>query len=114
MPVNAVPRIALLVLILCVTAGLASCGSQREQLVGTYTAAGGQAPGAAEATLELQADGKGFWSSESDNAPFRWDFYQGRVRLHTPSGGVLEGTLVNGAIEITLPGLGLFRFQRNG
>jgi hypothetical protein len=49
---------------------------------------------------------------EEDNAPFRWDLRQGRLRLHTPAGGVVEGTRMGDVIEIDLPGSGVIRFRR--
>ena len=88
------------------------CGSQQEKLVGTYTAVDGGSE-QVSASLELSADGKGLWSIKTDNAPFTWDLYQNRIRLHTKSGGVIEGTIDNDTIQVTLPGIGLILFQRN-
>jgi hypothetical protein len=64
------------------------------------------------ATLELEANGKGIWSVEADNAPFRWDVRHNKIRLHTQSGGVIEGTIDNGTIHIALPGMDVILFER--
>ncbi|MCP4689190.1 MAG: hypothetical protein GY859_14140 [Desulfobacterales bacterium] len=85
---------------------------ERDALVGKYASAPANSPGAVSATLELQADGKGFWSIETDNAPFRWDVTGGKIRLHTQSGGVIECVLDHNAIKAALPGVGVIVFER--
>ena len=99
-------------LILLIAALVFGCNRQQEKLVGEYTAVKTGSAESVPASLELFADGKGFWSIETDNAPFRWDLYQNRIRLHTKSGGVIEGTLDQDSIQLTLPGMGVIRFQR--
>lgn len=93
--------------------GILVCGCSRshDQLVGTYTAV--VASDAGPVSLELEADGKGLWSIDTDNAAFRWDLYQGKLRLHTKAGGVIEGTIARGEIQLALPGKGTIRFQRS-
>ena len=86
------------------------CG-QQDNLVGKYHAAAGL-DGRISATLALEANGKGIWSIETDNAPFRWDVRQNKIRLHTQSGGVIEGTIDNGTIHIALPGMDVILFER--
>ncbi|WP_300460455.1 hypothetical protein [Desulfobacula sp.] len=88
------------------------CSSERENLVGNYTAVDQASADPVTADLELLPDGKGFWSIETDNAAFRWDLHRGKIRLHTKSGGVIEGILDHDTIQLTLPGMGLIRFQR--
>ena len=85
---------------------------QQDNLVGKYHAASGL-DGRISATLALEANGKGIWSIETDNAPFRWDVQQNRIRLHTQSGGVIEGTIDNGTIHIALPGMDVIWFARD-
>ncbi|MCB2148930.1 MAG: hypothetical protein KQI81_20785 [Deltaproteobacteria bacterium] len=87
------------------------CG-QQDNLVGNYHAADAGPDGRISATLALEANGKGIWSIETDNAPFRWDVRQNKIRLHTQSGGVIEGTIDNGTIHIALPGMDVILFER--
>ena len=95
----------LLPLLLCRCTG-------HEQMAGTYQAVATGPQGDLSATLELQADGKGLWSIETDNAPFRWDRRGNGIRLHTASGGVIVGTIDDGAINIDIPGAGIITFRR--
>ncbi len=102
---------AALMLLLIAAAVACSCG-QREALAGKYEAVSGTAAGQVALTLELQADGKGYWSVETDNAPFRWDLHKNTIRLHTPTGGVIQGTLDRGSLRISLPGQGVITFTK--
>ena len=110
---NMNPYVRLVLILLLITALACGCGSsEREKLVGIYTAVsmGSEAP--VTASLELLADGRGFWSIDTDNAAFRWDLHRNRIRLHTKSGGVIEGTLDHDAIQLTLPGVGMIHFKK--
>jgi nitrous oxidase accessory protein NosD len=81
-------------------------------IVGKYQAVDtGQADRPA-ATLELQANGKGIWSIETDNAAFRWNLHRKTLRLHTPAGGVVEGAIDGERIRIDMPGAGVIVFER--
>jgi len=113
MPENAMNTYVKVMLILLIIALVWGCSSQQEKLVGTYTAVDIRSAEQVSASLELFEDGKGLWFIETDNAPFRWDLYQNKIRLHTKSGGVIEGTIDNDIIQVILPGIGLIRFQRN-
>jgi hypothetical protein len=88
--------------------------SRHQDIIGNYHAVDADRQGRMSATLELQANGKGLWSIETDNAPFRWDRRQNKIRLHTPSGGVIEGTIDNRTIHLAIPGMGVIRFERDG
>lgn len=90
---------------------LASC-DQHEKIIGKYQSVDHRQDDPLQVTLELEANGKGLWSIESDNAPFRWDLHQNKIRLHTRSGGVIEGTIHNETIQIALPGMGDILFER--
>jgi len=83
-----------------------------EQIAGTYQAVATGPQGDLSATLELNPDGKGLWSIETDNAPFRWDHNGNNIRLHTPSGGVIVGTIDAADIRIEIPGAGMITFRR--
>ena len=99
-------------LILLVAVLVWGCSSQQEKLVGKYIAVKTGEAVLVPASLELLPEGKGFWSIDTDNAPFRWDLYQNKIRLHTRSGGVIEGTLGQDTLQFTLPGTGQVLFQR--
>lgn len=87
--------------------------SQKASMEGKYTAQAIGESGRLAVTLELHPDGKGFWSTQTDNTPFRWDVYNNRLRLHTPTGGVIEGALGPDHIKIALPGTDVIYFTRN-
>ena len=87
---------------------------RQENIVGKYHAFDAGRQGRISATLELHANGKGLWSIETDNAPFRWDRTQNTIRLHTQSGGVIEGTIDDQVIQMEIPGTGVIRFERDG
>jgi hypothetical protein len=88
-----------------------SC-SQRDTVAGKYEAVSQTSEGRIIHALELQADGKGFWSVDTDNVPFRWDLKDNTIRLHTQAGGVLQGTMDRGSLGITLPGQGNIKFTK--
>jgi hypothetical protein len=85
---------------------------RHENIVGKYRAVDAGPQGKTSATLELQANGKGLWSIESDNAPFRWNLHQKTIRLHTPAGGIIEGVIEGERIRIDMPGAGVILFER--
>ena len=106
-PMFAAATIGLLLVVV-----VACDGGRREDLVGKYQAVCQTAAGQVTLTLELQADGKGFWSVETDNAPLRWDLHKDTIRLHTQTGGVLQGTINRGSLRITMPGSGVIQFTK--
>jgi len=112
MSTNSLKSRVKLLLVLSLFAWLGACDRQ-DALVGTYSAITSGTSDPVAATLELHADGKGFWSIETDNAPFRWDVQKGKIRLHTQSGGVIQGILDRDIIQIELPQSGIIRFKRN-
>lgn len=85
---------------------------RHDPLVGKYRAFDGGPQGKMLATLELQANGKGMWSIDTDNAPFRWNLHQKTIRLHTQAGGIIEGVIDGGRIRIDMPGTGAILFER--
>lgn len=89
------------------------CSDQAGRVSGTWTGMDENAAAPVAVTIELQPDGKGFWSVGMDNAPFRWDLRLNTLRLHTPSGGVVEGEIQDQTIDISLPGTGIIHFQKS-
>lgn len=104
-------KASMLVLALFAFMALVQC-SQHEKMVGKYKSVGNGSSDRSLVTLDLQSGGKGLWSIETDNAPFRWNLNQDKIRLHTRTGGVIEGTVDNGTIRIELPGMGDILFKR--
>lgn len=86
--------------------------SQHEKMVGKYQSVPDRSNNQKKVILELHPGGKGLWSIETDNAPFRWKINQNKISLHTRSGGVIEGSIHDGAIRIGLPGMGDILFKR--
>ena len=112
MPDNIMNPYIKLMLILLIITLVFGCSDQQEKLIGTYSAVDAGAIDPVAVSLELLADGKGFLSIETDNAPFRWDLYQNGIRLHTKSGVIIEGAIDHDTIQFILPVMGLNRFQR--
>ena len=98
-------------MVICMPLLLWHC-DRHDNLVGRYRAVDQGLQDGISATLELQANGKGIWSIETDNAPFRWTLHQQFIRLHTQAGGIIEGVIDGERIRIDMPGSGLIVFER--
>ena len=101
----------LIVLVVCMPLFLWHC-DRHETIVGKYQAVDTGQPDRPPATLELQAGGKGLWSIETDNAPFRWSLHEKTIRLHTQAGGIIQGVIDGERIRIDMPGTGVILFER--
>ncbi|MBN1930971.1 MAG: hypothetical protein JW786_05095 [Desulfobacterales bacterium] len=56
--------------------------------------------------LSLTSDGKGSWSVDDETVSFKWKVHDDEIWLHTPSGGVIVGKLLQtDSIIVTLPGI---------
>ena len=62
--------------------------------------------------LQLDPDGQGSWTSEDDRIAFKWESPAGEIRLHTRTGGIIQGSLSQGIIEFTIPGTGRVTFKK--
>ena len=62
--------------------------------------------------LQLEPNGQGSWASEDDRIAFKWESQAGVIRLHTKAGGIIEGVLLQDAIEFTVPGAGRVVFKK--
>jgi hypothetical protein len=85
---------------------------QPASLAGRYVAGNGSDPAAGSITLELLQNGQGTWSTSTDNASFRWNADANHLWLHTPSGGIIQGTIGKDTIRLKLPGLTETLFKR--
>ena len=101
---------AVVMLVVCMPLLFWHC-DRHEGIVGKYRAVE-EGAGGMSATLELQANGKGIWSIETDNAPFRWTLHRETIQLHTQDGGVIKGVIDAGRIRIEMPGAGVVWFER--
>ena len=101
----------LVLLLVCMPLLFWHC-DRHETLVGKYQAVDTGQPDRPSATLELQAGGKGLWSIETDNAPFRWSRDEKTIRLHTQAGGIIQGVIDGRRIRIDMPGAGVILFER--
>jgi len=81
---------------------LAACSSDKETTAGKYIAQGKDT----KVVLTLNEDGRGIWSTDTDEIPFKWSLRKnGQLWLHTKTGGVIQSKLIEGKIRITLPGV---------
>lgn len=79
-----------------------ACAPERDSLAGKYSASNGDL----EIELTLGKDGKGTWSTDTDEITFKWSRRANdRIWLHTISGGVIEGTVEGSGIRLYLPGV---------
>ena len=88
---------------------LMACSPARETVTGTYTAQGEDTT----VVLTLNENGRGLWSTDTDEIPFKWSLRKdGQLWLHTKTGGVIQSTLIDGKITLTLPGVEELLFTR--
>jgi hypothetical protein len=104
----------LIVLAVCALA-VSACQPERG-VAGRYEA---PRPGGEPGTvvLELKEGGKGSWTLDDGFVEFRWEVRNGRIVIHTPTGGAVAGELIDSGspegsprIHITIPGAGDFEF----
>ena len=106
----ALTRAVRLGLVLSLTVWLVAGCSGQANLAGTYHAKGNDG---IEAQLVLQDGGKGSWSTDEADVDLTWERKGDEVWLHTRSGGVLPGTILDGGnIHVDLPGVGDLTFRR--
>lgn len=88
---------------------LVACSQDKNTASGTYTAQGQDT----EVVLTLSENGRGTWSTDTDEISFKWSLRKdGQLWLHTKEGGVVQGRLVEGQIALTLPGVDELVFSR--
>jgi hypothetical protein len=101
------PRLLIPILLL---ATIASCRPGSE-LIGTYHA--NDPSTGAVLQLVLNAEGKGHWIVSRENIAFSWEARGNEVWLHSRTGGVVVGRIEkHDCIDVALPGVGRFRFER--
>ena len=87
----------------------AAC-SDPSHLVGKY-----QSPPEAErfVLLDLQPNGQGTWETDFDVVSFRWKQRGGEIWLHTRTGGVITGDIVESTrLKVDIPGVGVIVLER--
>ncbi len=87
---------------------MTGCGKSGDpELAGTYEAVIGSAKGGKKTVnvnLELKPDHKGNWTVEDNTTEFRWEIREGKIWIHTVSGGVIVGDREKTGFRIRLPG----------
>ena len=87
-----------------------ACTDQRV-FEGTYTANEGAQEG--RITLTLRAGGEGTWETSTDTVAFRWKVRKAEIWLHTRTGGVVLGKVVDqNRLSVDVPGVGNVLFKR--
>lgn len=92
------------VLVVCCTVLIGAC-SDPSLLVGKY-----QSPPEAErrVVLELLPNGEGTWETDFDVVSFRWKQRGYEIWLHTRTGGVITGDIIEEKrLEMDIPGVGM-------
>jgi hypothetical protein len=88
---------------------LAACSPDKGEAVGRYAAAADDT----EIVLTLNDNGRGTWSTDMDEIPFKWSLPKpGQLWLHTREGGVVQGRIKDGRVTIALPGVEELVFER--
>jgi len=62
--------------------------------------------------LQLEPDGQGTWTSVDESISFKWESRAGQIWLHSKTGGIIEGKLLEGDIEFNVPGAGRVTFKK--
>ncbi|PTN37013.1 hypothetical protein C6366_07855 [Desulfonatronum sp. SC1] len=63
--------------------------------------------------LDLQPNGQGTWETDFDVVSFRWKQRGGDIWLHTRTGGVITGDIVDAIrLKVDLPGVGVIVLER--
>ena len=84
--------------------------SDPSNLVGKY-----QSPPEAEhfVLLDLQPNGQGTWETDFDVVSFRWKQRGQEIWLHTRTGGVITGDIVEATrLKVDIPGVGVIVLER--
>jgi len=108
---SAPPRSLLVTVLIAFLILMVSCG-ERERLVGKYQVDDNKSRRSQIISLELMANGQGSWATDEDSVSFRWESRENEIRLHTKSGGHIEGKIVGDTIEIILPSVGKYYFKK--
>lgn len=104
MPNRTVPACLLILLLI-----LAACSPDRGSVAGSYTATTGEG----EIVLTLNENGRGTWSTDTDEIPFKWSRpAPDQLWLHTREGGVIQGRMDDGRLTLALPGVDELVFER--
>lgn len=63
--------------------------------------------------LELQPNGRGTWETDYDVISFRWKQRGQEIWLHTRTGGVIIGDIVDmSRLRVDIPGVGVIVMER--
>ena len=100
-----------LLLVLVILTFVTGCGRSTPQ-VGTYKAEIKAWPHYYITTLELKDAAIGVWKVGEDEVTFSWYIKDNELRLNTKNGGVIVGSLEDGAIRVTLPGFEELLFKK--
>ncbi len=101
---------------LAIFMGLAGIGivagcAEHPDMVGVYQEVSGAAPGSSS-ILKLEENKEGIWETNIDEISFRWSVKGQELWLHTKTGGVIIGRIIDQGFIIELPETGSFVFHR--
>ena len=102
----------LVLMVLAFSLPLTTGCEERGRLSGRYVADIDENRLSPTISLELMDNGQGSWSTEEDSVSFKWEIRESEIWLHTKSGGVIVGKIVGETIEINLPGVGEYYFEK--
>ncbi|WP_052812913.1 hypothetical protein [Desulfonatronum thioautotrophicum] len=102
-------RVLAHILVIFLAVMIGAC-SDPAHLVGTYESL----PQAKQhVVLELQPNGQGTWETDFDVVSFRWKQRGLELWLHTRTGGVITGDIVEGTrLKMDIPGVGVIVLER--
>jgi hypothetical protein len=104
MTLRTVPACLLILLL-----ALAACAPDKGDAAGRYTATTDDTG----ITLTLGENGRGTWSTDTDEIPFKWSRpAPDQLWLHTREGGVIRGRMESGRLILALPGVDELVFER--
>jgi len=99
-------------LLLCYVMVFTFSCTQPEKYQGLYVASQGNSRENVGITIELKEYGHGLWIVAEEEVEIRWEIRNGRLLLHTKSGGVMVGKFSGEMIEIQQPDSKILNFKK--
>ena len=97
-------------LVILLLLALAACSGDPAPVSGEYRA---ETDGT-QIVLTLDKDGKGTWSTNLDEIPFKWTLRpDGSLWVHTREGGVIRAEIGENSLRMRLPGTDTLVFTRD-
>ncbi len=85
--------------------------TEQPDMVGVYQKVSGETSGTSS-IIKLEQNKEGIWEKGIDEIPFNWSIRGNEIRLHSKTGGVIIGRLIEDGFIIELPETESFVFHK--